>query len=65
MIKEMRAAIFDLDGVVTQTAAVHAAAWKRLFDAYLAERAARASSTVSITLPAPSSSVRRSTPRSR
>jgi beta-phosphoglucomutase family hydrolase len=35
------AGIFDLDGVVTQTAAVHAAAWKRLFDAYLAERAAR------------------------
>ena len=34
--------IFDLDGVVTQTAAVHAAAWKRLFDGYLAERAARA-----------------------
>ena len=31
------AVIFDLDGVVTQTAAVHAAAWKRLFDAYLAE----------------------------
>ncbi len=36
------AVIFDLDGVVTQSAAVHAAAWKRLFDAYLAERAARA-----------------------
>jgi alpha,alpha-trehalase len=35
------AVIFDLDGVVTQTAAVHAAAWKRLFDTYLAERAAR------------------------
>jgi beta-phosphoglucomutase family hydrolase len=38
---EYDAVIFDLDGVVTQTAAVHAAAWKRLFDAYLAERAAR------------------------
>lgn len=36
------AVIFDLDGVVTQTADVHAAAWKRLFDAYLAELAARA-----------------------
>ena len=35
------AVIFDLDGVVTQTAAVHAAAWKRLFDEYLRERAAR------------------------
>ena len=39
------AVIFDLDGVVTQTAAVHAAAWKRLFDAYLAERAARTSAS--------------------
>ena len=38
---EYDAVIFDLDGVVTQTAAVHAAAWKRLFDAYLAERAVR------------------------
>jgi alpha,alpha-trehalase len=35
------AAIFDLDGVVTRTASVHAAAWKELFDAYLGERAAR------------------------
>jgi len=35
------AVIFDLDGVVTQTAAVHAAAWKRLFDEYLQSRAAR------------------------
>jgi alpha,alpha-trehalase len=33
------AAIFDLDGVVTQTARVHAASWKRLFDQYLQERA--------------------------
>lgn len=29
------AAIFDLDGVVTRTARVHAASWKRLFDGYL------------------------------
>jgi alpha,alpha-trehalase len=36
------AVIFDLDGVVTQTSAVHAAAWKRLFDTFLAERAAAA-----------------------
>jgi alpha,alpha-trehalase len=34
------AVVFDLDGVVTQTSAVHAAAWKRLFDAFLAGRAA-------------------------
>ncbi|HSK14999.1 MAG TPA: beta-phosphoglucomutase family hydrolase [Gaiellaceae bacterium] len=33
------AVIFDLDGVVTDTATVHAAAWKRLFDGYLRERA--------------------------
>lgn len=38
---EYDAVIFDLDGVVTQTAAVHAAAWKRLFDGYLRERAER------------------------
>lgn len=35
------ALIFDLDGVVTRTAAVHAAAWKRLFDDYLRESADR------------------------
>lgn len=33
------AVIFDLDGVVTETAVVHAAAWKKLFDDYLAQRA--------------------------
>jgi alpha,alpha-trehalase len=33
------AVVFDMDGVVTDTATVHAAAWKRLFDEYLAERA--------------------------
>ena len=38
--RDFDAVIFDLDGVVTQTAAVHAAAWKRLFDAYLASRRA-------------------------
>jgi len=30
------AAIFDMDGVVTDTAGTHAAAWTRLFDEYLA-----------------------------
>lgn len=29
------AVLFDLDGVVTKTARVHAASWKRLFDEYL------------------------------
>jgi beta-phosphoglucomutase family hydrolase len=33
------AVIFDMDGVVTATAVVHAAAWKKLFDAYLRQRA--------------------------
>jgi alpha,alpha-trehalase len=32
------AVIFDMDGVVTRTATVHAAAWKRLFDAFLESR---------------------------
>ena len=31
--------LFDLDGVLTQTAKVHAAAWKEMFDAFLSERA--------------------------
>ncbi len=35
------AVLFDLDGVITQTAKLHAAAWKEMFDAYLRERAAR------------------------
>jgi beta-phosphoglucomutase family hydrolase len=29
--------LFDLDGVLTKTAKVHAAAWKQMFDAYLRE----------------------------
>jgi beta-phosphoglucomutase family hydrolase len=31
--------LFDLDGVLTQTAKVHAAAWKEMFDSYLHQRA--------------------------
>ena len=34
---EYDAWLFDLDGVVTDTADVHAAAWKRTFDGYLRE----------------------------
>jgi beta-phosphoglucomutase family hydrolase len=34
----VRACLFDLDGVVTQTAKVHAAAWKEMFDDYLRQR---------------------------
>ncbi|MDQ3810827.1 MAG: hypothetical protein M3336_11100, partial [Chloroflexota bacterium] len=32
------ACLFDLDGVLTQTAKVHAEAWKQMFDAFLLER---------------------------
>ena len=35
------ACLFDLDGVLTQTATVHAAAWEEMFDSYLRERAER------------------------
>jgi beta-phosphoglucomutase family hydrolase len=34
-----RACLFDLDGVLTQTAKLHAAAWKEMFDEYLRRRA--------------------------
>jgi beta-phosphoglucomutase family hydrolase len=33
--------LFDLDGVLTKTASVHAAAWKKLFDEFLRDRAVR------------------------
>ncbi len=36
--KQFDAVLFDLDGVITQTAKVHAASWKQLFDEYLAKR---------------------------
>ena len=32
----IKAVLFDLDGVVTRTAAIHARAWQRLFDEFLA-----------------------------
>jgi beta-phosphoglucomutase family hydrolase len=35
----IRACLFDLDGVLTQTARLHAAAWKQMFDQYLRARA--------------------------
>lgn len=37
----LTAIVFDLDGVITRTARLHAAAWKQLFDGYLEERANR------------------------
>src|SRR5687767_12376548 len=36
------AVLFDLDGVLTSTAAIHARAWKRMFDQYLNDTAAKA-----------------------
>lgn len=41
------AGLFDLDGVITQTARLHAAAWKETFDSYLEERARRTGETLS------------------
>jgi beta-phosphoglucomutase family hydrolase len=37
----IEACLFDLDGVLTRTAKVHAAAWKQMFDEYLQARAER------------------------
>src|SRR5690606_754349 len=34
----IRGCLFDLDGVLTRTAKVHAAAWARMFDEFLASR---------------------------
>ena len=36
----IRACLFDLDGVLTQTAELHAEAWKQTFDAFLRDRSA-------------------------
>ncbi|WP_243438494.1 HAD family hydrolase [Fundidesulfovibrio soli] len=35
----IRACLFDLDGVLTETAKLHAEAWKRMFDDFLSSRA--------------------------
>jgi len=40
-LDRVEAVVFDTDGVLTDTASVHAAAWKRLFDEYLRQRAER------------------------
>jgi beta-phosphoglucomutase family hydrolase len=37
----IEACLFDLDGVLTETAKIHAKAWKQMFDAYLRRRADR------------------------
>jgi beta-phosphoglucomutase family hydrolase len=38
---KVRACLFDLDGVLTDTASVHKKAWKAMFDSYLRDRAKR------------------------
>jgi beta-phosphoglucomutase-like phosphatase (HAD superfamily) len=35
---QYEAILFDLDGVITNTASLHAACWKQMFDAYLRKR---------------------------
>ena len=40
--RDYDAVLFDLDGVLTKTASVHASAWKKLFDGFLEQRAAEA-----------------------
>lgn len=39
--EDFDAVLFDLDGVLTNTARIHAIAWKRVFDSFLRARAAR------------------------
>jgi alpha,alpha-trehalase len=39
--REIHAVIFDMDGVITETARIHAATWKQMFDEYLKKRAER------------------------
>lgn len=39
--RSVRACLFDLDGVLTDTASVHTRAWKAMFDAYLSARSER------------------------
>lgn len=38
-LAQFKAVLFDLDGVLTPTAKIHAACWKRVFDSFLQSRA--------------------------
>lgn len=38
LLSDVKAVLFDLDGVLTDTASVHKAAWKQMFDAFLRGR---------------------------
>lgn len=42
---QIEACLFDLDGVLTETAVIHKAAWARMFDAFLRERSERTGET--------------------
>jgi beta-phosphoglucomutase family hydrolase len=42
MPASVRACLFDMDGVLTETATVHAAAWKEMFDAFLGRQEGQA-----------------------
>lgn len=44
-LRKLDALLVDLDGVVTETAKIHAEVWKRTFDDYLHERVARLDAT--------------------
>jgi beta-phosphoglucomutase family hydrolase len=46
------AVLFDLDGVITDTASLHAACWKQMFDEYLRKRAAQGSGELRLFDPA-------------
>ena len=35
---EVRACLFDLDGVLTRTSTLHATAWKQVFDGFLQQQ---------------------------
>ena len=39
-VEDFDAVLFDLDGVLTSTARVHSVCWKKMFDAFLQQRAA-------------------------
>src|SRR5690242_20932189 len=40
-LDQYEAVLLDLDGVITDTASIHAACWKQMFDEYLQNRATR------------------------
>ena len=45
------AVLFDLDGVITDTASLHAACWKQTFDEYLRKRAAQGGGELRCSIP--------------